>query len=54
MGEVTYNASTSAELDLDGAERLLKMVEMLEDLDDVQEVYHNADIADAIMAELEA
>lgn len=54
MGEVTYNASTSAELDLDGAERLIKMVEMLEDLDDVQEVYHNADIADAIMAELEA
>ena len=54
MGEVTYNASTSAELDRDGAERLLKMVEMLEDLDDVQEVYHNADIADAIMAELEA
>ena len=54
MGEVTYNASTSAELDRDGAERLLKMVEMLEDLDDVQEVYHNAEIADAIMAELEA
>jgi YebC/PmpR family DNA-binding regulatory protein len=54
MGEVTFNASTSAELDRDGAERLLKMVEMLEDLDDVQEVYHNADIADAIMAELDA
>ena len=54
MGEVTFNASTSAELDRDTAERLLKMVDMLEDLDDVQEVYHNADISDAIMAELDA
>jgi YebC/PmpR family DNA-binding regulatory protein len=54
MGEVTFNASTSAELDRDTAERLLKMVEMLEDLDDVQEVYHNADISDAILTELEA
>ena len=53
MGEVTFNASTSAELDRDTAERLLKMVEMLEDLDDVQEVYHNADISDEIMAALE-
>jgi len=53
MGEVTFNASTSAELDQETAERLLKLVEALEDLDDVQEVYHNADISDEIMAALE-
>lgn len=53
VGEVTFNASTSAELDRETAERLLKMVDVLEDLDDVQAVYHNADISDAIMAELD-
>jgi len=53
MGEVTFNASTSAELDQETAERLLKLVDALEDLDDVQEVYHNADISDEIMAALE-
>jgi transcriptional/translational regulatory protein YebC/TACO1 len=54
VSDVSFNASTSAELDRDTAEKLLKMVDMLEDLDDVQEVYHNADIADEIMAELDA
>jgi YebC/PmpR family DNA-binding regulatory protein len=54
MGEVTFNASTSAELDQETALRLLKMVDALEDLDDVQEVYHNADISDEIMAALDA
>ncbi|VAX08025.1 Probable transcriptional regulatory protein YebC [hydrothermal vent metagenome] len=50
--EVTYNASTKAEMDLDGAEKLLRMIDALEDLDDVQEVYSNAEIADEILAEL--
>jgi YebC/PmpR family DNA-binding regulatory protein len=53
ISEVSFNASTTAELDRDTAETLLKMVDMLEDLDDVQEVYHNADIADEIMEALE-
>ena len=53
VGEVTFNASTSAELDRDTAERLLKMVDVLEDLDDVQAVYHNADISDEIMAAID-
>jgi transcriptional/translational regulatory protein YebC/TACO1 len=51
--EVTFSASTNAELDRDDAEKMLKMIDMLEDLDDVQEVYTNADISDEIMAELE-
>jgi YebC/PmpR family DNA-binding regulatory protein len=51
--EVTFNASTQTELDRENAEKLLKLVDALEDLDDVQEVYHNADISDEIMAALD-
>jgi YebC/PmpR family DNA-binding regulatory protein len=47
--EVTFSASTSAELDRDGAEKLLRLVDVLEDLDDVQDVYTNADIAAEIL-----
>jgi len=31
---------------------VLKLIDMLEDLDDVQNVYSNADIPDAVMAQL--
>jgi YebC/PmpR family DNA-binding regulatory protein len=47
--ELTYTASTNAELDAETAERMLKLVDLLEDLDDVQEVYHNADISEDIL-----
>jgi YebC/PmpR family DNA-binding regulatory protein len=47
--EITYNASTSAALDQNDAEKLLRMVDMLEDLDDVQNVYTNAEISDEIL-----
>jgi YebC/PmpR family DNA-binding regulatory protein len=50
--EVTFEASTKAELDRDTAEKLLKMVDVLEDLDDVQEVYTNADVAEEILEAL--
>jgi YebC/PmpR family DNA-binding regulatory protein len=50
--EVTFSATTSAELDQETAEKLLRMVDALEDLDDVQEVYTNADIADDILEAL--
>jgi len=52
--EVTFNASTRAELDRDTADKLLRMVDTLEDLDDVQAVYSNADISDDVMAALDA
>lgn len=42
--EVTQVASTEAELDLETAQSVVKLIDMLEDLDDVQEVHHNADI----------
>jgi YebC/PmpR family DNA-binding regulatory protein len=47
--EVTFSASTSAELDQETAEKLLRLVDTLEDLDDVQDVYTNADISDEIL-----
>jgi YebC/PmpR family DNA-binding regulatory protein len=50
--EVSFNASTTAELDQETAEKLLRMVDTLEDLDDVQEVYSNADIAPEILEAL--
>ena len=50
--ELTMHASLMIELDKDGAEKLLRLVDMLEDLDDVQNVYTNADISDDIMSEL--
>ena len=51
--EITMRASTSAELGVDEAGSMIKMLEVLEDLDDVQEVYSNADISDDVLAELE-
>jgi YebC/PmpR family DNA-binding regulatory protein len=50
--EVTMTASINVDLELDDAEKILKLVEMLEDLDDVQNVYTNADFSDEVMAKL--
>lgn len=51
--ELAMVASTSVELDLDGAEKILRLVDALEDLDDVQNVHTNADISDEIMSQLD-
>jgi len=50
--EVVMTPSTSVNLDKNGAEKIMVLVEMLEDLDDVQNVYTNADISEEILAEL--
>ena len=52
QAEMGFNASTTAKLDQETAEKLLRMVDTLEDLDDVQEVYSNADIAAEILETL--
>ncbi|MFA5530841.1 MAG: YebC/PmpR family DNA-binding transcriptional regulator [Thiohalomonadaceae bacterium] len=52
MAEITMNPSTTVDLALEDAERVMKMVDMLEDLDDVQNVYTNADFSDEVMAKL--
>lgn len=51
-GEVTMVATTTVTLDKEGAEAIIELVDALEDLDDVQNVYSNADIPDAVLAEL--
>jgi YebC/PmpR family DNA-binding regulatory protein len=42
--ELTMRASTNAELDLDDARKLLRLVDLLENSDDVQDVFYNAEI----------
>jgi transcriptional/translational regulatory protein YebC/TACO1 len=39
-----------AEVDAEHVVKFFKLIDMLEDFDDVQNVYHNADIADDVMA----
>jgi len=50
--DVAMIPSTVAELDLDTAEKIVRLVDMLEDLDDVQNVYSNAEISDEIIEQL--
>jgi len=42
--ELTMRASTNADLDLDDAQKVLRLVDLLESSDDVQDVYYNAEI----------
>ena len=42
------------EVDVNGARRILRLIDMLEDSDDVQNVFANFDASDDVMAELEA
>ncbi|MDQ2845209.1 MAG: YebC/PmpR family DNA-binding transcriptional regulator [Actinomycetota bacterium] len=41
-------------LDVDGARKVLKLIDAIEDLDDVQNVYSNADISDDVMDSLDS
>jgi transcriptional/translational regulatory protein YebC/TACO1 len=51
--EIAMIPSVGAPLeDLDTAQKVLKLIDMLEDLDDVQNVYHNAEISDEIAEQL--
>ncbi len=54
--EVTMTASTSVDLEVDDAQKVMRLIDVLEDLDDVQNVYTNADFTEEVMlalAELE-
>ena len=50
--EMTMLASDEIDLNLEDAERLLKLIEHLEDLDDIQNVFSNANISAEIIAKL--
>jgi YebC/PmpR family DNA-binding regulatory protein len=52
QAEVTMRAANSTTLDLQDAEKMVRMLDTLEDLDDVQNVYSNADIPEAILEQL--
>jgi len=52
VAEITMQPSTSVDLELEDAEKVMRLVDMLEDLDDVQNVYNNADFSDEVMAQL--
>jgi len=52
QAEVTMRAANSTPLDLDDAEKMVRLLDTLEDLDDVQDVYSNADISEDILAQL--
>ncbi len=50
--EVTFSAENTVPLDATGAEKFMRLIDVLEDLDDVQEVYSNADIPPEVMEQL--
>ncbi len=51
--DVVFHPATQIEVDVEGARKILRLVDALEDLDDVQEVYANFDAPDAVLADLE-
>jgi transcriptional/translational regulatory protein YebC/TACO1 len=42
--ELTMRAELNTELNVEDAEKVLRLIDLLESSDDVQEVYYNADI----------
>lgn len=48
--EITNLPNSTVPLDVDAAQKLLRLVDALEDNDDVQSVSHNADIPDSVTA----
>jgi YebC/PmpR family DNA-binding regulatory protein len=53
QAEVTFVPSVEIEVDVDGARKMLRLVEALEDSDDVQNVYANFDASDEVLAAAE-
>ncbi|MET8541682.1 YebC/PmpR family DNA-binding transcriptional regulator [Kitasatospora sp. NPDC004799] len=52
--EANFVPDVQVELDVDGARKILKLIDALEDSDDVQNVFANFDISDEIGAQLDA
>ncbi|NCD18930.1 MAG: YebC/PmpR family DNA-binding transcriptional regulator [Actinobacteria bacterium] len=51
--EVQFVPATQIEVDVDGARRIMKLIDALEDSDDVQNVFANFDASDEVMAALD-
>ncbi|MDY0816232.1 YebC/PmpR family DNA-binding transcriptional regulator [Kitasatospora purpeofusca] len=52
--EANFLPSMQVELDVDGARKILKLIDALEDSDDVQNVFANFDISDEVGAQLDS
>ena len=52
LSKLIWKPQTTTELDLAGAEKLMRLIETLEDDDDVQTVTANFEISDEVMAQL--
>lgn len=50
--EVQWVPATEVEMDLEGAQKVMKLIDALEDVDDVQNVYANFTASDEVMAQL--
>ncbi|MFB9902934.1 YebC/PmpR family DNA-binding transcriptional regulator [Allokutzneria oryzae] len=51
--EANFVPDMSVPVNVDGARKVLKLIDALEDCDDVQNVFSNVDISDEVMAELD-
>ena len=51
---IIWRAQTTAPLDKDGAESILKMIDALDESDDVRAVYANFEVSDEVMSQLSA
>ena len=52
--EAVFLPSMQVPLDLDGAKKMIRVVDALEDSDDVQNVYTNGDVSDDVLEQLDA
>ena len=52
--KLIWTPTTTTELDLDGMEKLMKLIDVLEDDDDVQRVTANFEVSDEVMEQLSA
>jgi transcriptional/translational regulatory protein YebC/TACO1 len=51
--DASFQPSVTVPVDLEGARKVLKLIDALEDSDDVQDVYTNLDIPDDVAAQLD-
>ncbi|MDN5790564.1 MAG: YebC/PmpR family DNA-binding transcriptional regulator [Micrococcales bacterium] len=51
--EASFVPTQQVPLDLDGAKKLIRIIDALEDSDDVQNVWANGDISDEVLAQLD-
>ena len=50
--EASFVPNLQVPLDLDGARKMIRVIDALEDSDDVQNVYVNGDVPDEVLAQL--